>query len=685
MYPTESSISALRAQQLAAFFNCRGLKASTPLLNSDQAHARPWEQAMTQQDAVFEHVNESVMTRTMDGIIDFWNQSAEKLYGWTKEDAIGKVSHHLLQTQFPKPLEEIESELVRTGRWEGKLVHTTRNGAQVVVQSRWVLDLDGQSKMVVEINARSSDGGIDREGLMEFPTESKTGRQDPVRSRETRAEDILLKIANVVLFTGGIVCLLVLFYLIYHYSWTGDRQFVSYTGMLLYYGLPGLLAAVLFTSLRLSPSFRGKLALVLLSTCISLYAVELVLTFLNPETFGIKRSLWFPPHTKRELTEIVDVAKKFGVDFDTRSKLQIILELRQRGIRAVPAVVPGGLLRPDADGALTSEITMNGTEALPLGGISNRVTVLCNESGKYEIYESDERGFHNPEAIWNSGRFDVAAVGDSYTHGYCVPSEKNFVALIRQHYPVTLNLGMAGDGPLMELATLKEYVQFAKPRIVLWFFWEGNDLIDLEKERRSPLLMRYLEGNFNQVLVHRQPEIDTALAAYVEKARKELDQDPANLPEGKDETAMNAQRLLGISEAVFKLSNVRQRLGLIYAANDGTADKRAVSEDEMKLFGKILLQAKAVVSEWGGTLYFVYLPELDRYVDPRIAALSEKDRQQVLRIAKSAGLAVIDINDVFQAHADPLSLFPFRRLGHYNEDGHRLVAEAVLKSIALPN
>ena len=81
-----------------------------------------------QDEYFFDLVNDSVMTRTMDGIINFWNHSAEKLYGWRKEEAIGRVSHNLLQTQFPKPLEEIESELVRNGRWEGKLVHTTRDG-----------------------------------------------------------------------------------------------------------------------------------------------------------------------------------------------------------------------------------------------------------------------------------------------------------------------------------------------------------------------------------------------------------------------------------------------------------------------------------------------------------------------------------------------------------------------------
>ena len=100
-------------------------------------------------------VNHSVMTRTIDGRINFWNRHAEELYGWRKEEAIGKVSHNLLQTQFPKPLEEILSELVRNGRWEGKLVHATRDGDRVVVESRWVLDAKRQPGAVVEINRRS--------------------------------------------------------------------------------------------------------------------------------------------------------------------------------------------------------------------------------------------------------------------------------------------------------------------------------------------------------------------------------------------------------------------------------------------------------------------------------------------------------------------------------------------------
>ena len=112
---------------------------------------------LQQPEHLFELVNDSVMTRSMEGRINFWNHSAEELYGWRKEEAIGRVSHDLLQTQFPKPLEEIESELVRNGRWEGKLVHTTRDGGRVVVESRWTLELKGQLGALVEINTRSTD------------------------------------------------------------------------------------------------------------------------------------------------------------------------------------------------------------------------------------------------------------------------------------------------------------------------------------------------------------------------------------------------------------------------------------------------------------------------------------------------------------------------------------------------
>jgi PAS domain S-box-containing protein len=77
-----------------------------------------------------------------------------KLYGWTKEQAAGEISHRLLQTVFPEPVKAITAAVVRTGRWEGELVHVTHDGAQVVVASRWSLQRDerGRPVAIMEVN-----------------------------------------------------------------------------------------------------------------------------------------------------------------------------------------------------------------------------------------------------------------------------------------------------------------------------------------------------------------------------------------------------------------------------------------------------------------------------------------------------------------------------------------------------
>ena len=82
------------------------------------------------------------------GEIRFWNRGAESLYGWTKAEAIGRTPSAVLHTTFPRPLADINAELVRDDRWEGELVHTCRDGSTVVVASRWALKRDAQGKPV---------------------------------------------------------------------------------------------------------------------------------------------------------------------------------------------------------------------------------------------------------------------------------------------------------------------------------------------------------------------------------------------------------------------------------------------------------------------------------------------------------------------------------------------------------
>jgi len=95
-----------------------------------------------------------VLIRGSEDLIVFWNRGAQQLYGWTAEEATGKVSHELLQTQFPEDLAEIRARLFRDGEWEGELVHIKRDGARIVVASHWVLYRDGQGApaAILEVN-----------------------------------------------------------------------------------------------------------------------------------------------------------------------------------------------------------------------------------------------------------------------------------------------------------------------------------------------------------------------------------------------------------------------------------------------------------------------------------------------------------------------------------------------------
>ena len=96
-----------------------------------------------------------VMVRDTKGRIEVWSGGLEKLYGYTREEAVGRISHELLHTQFPESLEQIEERLERDGTWEGELVHRTRDGRRIIIATAWVLHRVGEGKpsLVVESNA----------------------------------------------------------------------------------------------------------------------------------------------------------------------------------------------------------------------------------------------------------------------------------------------------------------------------------------------------------------------------------------------------------------------------------------------------------------------------------------------------------------------------------------------------
>ncbi len=606
----------------------------------------------------FDFVDESVMVRTMEGRINSWNRGAAELYGWGTEEAIGRISHELLQTRFPKPLEEIETELVRKRRWEGKLVHTTRDGGRVVVASRWALDSEGKSEVVVEINARSDDRGSDAKPSIKL-------------------EDTLAKLANIVLGGGALLLTLVLFYFIYYYEWTAQRQFTKSISKLIYYFIPIGLAGFLFASLRLKPSYKINLAIFVVSVAVSLLSMELFLELSNPTSAGPRKPVMLNlmEYSTDKKKDAAELTKKFGVEIDTRSAGDVIASLQKAGIDAVPLVVPIQGFIEEQKNSIKSVLKVHGQEVIPLGGIAGRVTVMCNENSQWVTYKSDKHGFNNPSEAWQSGPVEVGILGDSYAHGFCVPPDRNLAALIRQRYPATLNLAMAGAGPMLELATWKEYLQPLKPKVVLWFYYEGNDLIDLQGDRKNKLLMRYLEDNFSQKLIALQTEIDQAI-------RDDIPRQSALVSSRRETGSGHGVNLVDRFVDFVALGNLRNRLSIINSTTIQEVQNLADLEGpNLGLFREILTQVKTNVGAWGGKMYFIYLPDWSRYSGYELEPVA-KQRDSVIALVTSLGISVIDIHPVFQAESDPLSLFPFREPGHYTEKGHLLVAEEVMRKIS---
>jgi CDP-glucose 4,6-dehydratase len=132
------------------------IKAYMDMAQSSRSgdQARDGSPAGYNQAELLDLLHETVMIRDMKGRIQYWNRGADEMYGWKSEEALGSISHELLRTKFPKSLSDIESELVKEGRWQGELVQAKRNGSAIVVKSRWVLKRDSRNNdgEIFEIN-----------------------------------------------------------------------------------------------------------------------------------------------------------------------------------------------------------------------------------------------------------------------------------------------------------------------------------------------------------------------------------------------------------------------------------------------------------------------------------------------------------------------------------------------------
>ena len=328
--------------------------------------------------------------------------------------------------------------------------------------------------------------------------------------------------------------------------------------------------------------------------------------------------------------------------WDIRTKAQIYQDLKKTNNQIQIPVHPNYVLGKNYP-------------IFPLSGISNSVTINCNENGYYSIYQSDRYGFNNPDSEWDNKKIEYLLVGDSFVHGYCVNRPNDIASHLRNlSKKSVLNLGYGGNGPLIEYAALREYLDHDVKKI-LWIYMEGNDLKNLKNERNEIILASYLSNiNFTQKLTSKQNEIDNVAKKIIQNELFKKDKKKLKYK------FLKFLRLNNTKKIILKGSSEKERLEPVIFTE----------------FKTILKLSKELAIKNNSKIYFIYLPTYPRYV----STYDNTNYNLVKNIVKELGIPFIDIDkEVFKKEQNPLKFFPFEMFGHYNEDGYKKVSEIIYK------
>jgi len=103
----------------------------------DETGTRRAEVEKRNQTLLLDNARDAIILRDMDGVICFWNEGARRLYGWRRDEAVGKRMADLISTSGDSTASAIDASVLSRGEWQGELQQQTRDGKQIVVNSRF--------------------------------------------------------------------------------------------------------------------------------------------------------------------------------------------------------------------------------------------------------------------------------------------------------------------------------------------------------------------------------------------------------------------------------------------------------------------------------------------------------------------------------------------------------------------
>src|SRR5829696_1900847 len=139
---------------IVPFLNAEGKPYQYVAIRSDITERKRAEEQIREQAALLDQAQDAILVRDLNQKILFWNKGAEKIYGWSAKEVIGKNAADVLFKEPSRPFEAARQAIVGAGEWNGEMRQIRRDGSEIIVESRWTLVRDEreQPKAVLVIN-----------------------------------------------------------------------------------------------------------------------------------------------------------------------------------------------------------------------------------------------------------------------------------------------------------------------------------------------------------------------------------------------------------------------------------------------------------------------------------------------------------------------------------------------------
>jgi PAS domain S-box-containing protein len=139
---------------IVPFLNADGKPYQYVAIRSDITERKRAEEQIREQAALLDQAQDAILVRDLDHHILFWNKGAEKIYGWSAEEVLGKNATELLFKDRSRQFDAARQAIIQNGEWKGEMHQVRRDGAEIIVESRWTLvrDEQGKPKSILVIN-----------------------------------------------------------------------------------------------------------------------------------------------------------------------------------------------------------------------------------------------------------------------------------------------------------------------------------------------------------------------------------------------------------------------------------------------------------------------------------------------------------------------------------------------------